>query len=111
MAKFRRYQVSGLKAKFVVPLQLFKQYIGLRIYKVFDRLNIRSLIYYFCQQRPKLRNEELRNLYSSPNIIRQIKSRRMRWAGYMETHGSGDKIVKAFGGKARSKKTTRKTKT
>jgi hypothetical protein len=29
----------------------------------------------------KLHNEELHNLYSSPRIIRQIKSRRMRWAG------------------------------
>jgi hypothetical protein len=29
----------------------------------------------------KLHNEELHILYSSPNIIRQIKSRRMRWAG------------------------------
>jgi hypothetical protein len=29
----------------------------------------------------KLHNEELRNLYCSPNIIRMIKSRRMRWAG------------------------------
>jgi hypothetical protein len=28
----------------------------------------------------KLYNEELRNLYSSPDIIRMIKSRRMRWA-------------------------------
>jgi hypothetical protein len=29
----------------------------------------------------KLHNDELHNLYSSPNIIRVIKSRRMRWAG------------------------------
>jgi hypothetical protein len=29
----------------------------------------------------KLHNEELHNLYSSPNIIRMIKSRRMRWRG------------------------------
>jgi hypothetical protein len=29
----------------------------------------------------KLHNEELHNLYSSPNIIRMMKSRRMRWAG------------------------------
>jgi hypothetical protein len=29
----------------------------------------------------KLHNEELLNLYSSPDIIRMIKSRRMRWAG------------------------------
>jgi hypothetical protein len=28
----------------------------------------------------KLQNEELNNLYSSPNIVRVIKSRRMRWA-------------------------------
>jgi hypothetical protein len=31
----------------------------------------------------KLHNEELHNLYSSPNIIRMIKSRRMRWAVYV----------------------------
>jgi hypothetical protein len=29
----------------------------------------------------KLHNEELHNLYCSPNIIRMIKSRRMRWTG------------------------------
>jgi hypothetical protein len=31
----------------------------------------------------KLHNEELHNLYSSPNIIRMIKSLRMRWAGHV----------------------------
>jgi hypothetical protein len=31
----------------------------------------------------KLHNEELRELYSSPSIIRIIKSRRMRWAGHV----------------------------
>jgi hypothetical protein len=31
----------------------------------------------------KLHNEELHNLYSSPTIIRMIKSRRMRWAGHV----------------------------
>jgi hypothetical protein len=29
----------------------------------------------------KIHNEELHNLYSSPNIIKMIKSRRMRWEG------------------------------
>jgi hypothetical protein len=29
----------------------------------------------------KLHNEELSDLYSSPNIVRVVKSRRMRWAG------------------------------
>jgi hypothetical protein len=31
----------------------------------------------------KLHNEELHNLYSSPNIIRMIKSRGIRWAGHV----------------------------
>jgi hypothetical protein len=29
----------------------------------------------------KFHNEELRNLYPSPNVIRMVKSRRMRWVG------------------------------
>ena len=35
----------------------------------------------------KLRNEELNNLYCSPNIVRVIKSRRMRWAGHVARMG------------------------
>jgi len=35
----------------------------------------------------KLHNEELNDLYSSPNIVRVIKSRRMRWAGYVARMG------------------------
>jgi hypothetical protein len=31
----------------------------------------------------KLNNEELRDLHSSPTIVRLIKSRRMRWAGHV----------------------------
>jgi len=31
----------------------------------------------------KLHNEELNDLYSSPNIVRVIKSKRMRWAGHV----------------------------
>jgi hypothetical protein len=37
----------------------------------------------------KLHNEELHNLYSSPNIVRVIKSRRVRWAGYVAQMGRG----------------------
>jgi hypothetical protein len=36
----------------------------------------------------RLYNEELRNLDSSPNIIRVIKSRRMRWAGHLACLGN-----------------------
>jgi hypothetical protein len=32
-------------------------------------------------------NEELRDLYSSPSIIRMIKSRKMRWAGHVARMG------------------------
>jgi hypothetical protein len=35
----------------------------------------------------KLRNEELNELYSSPNIVRVIKSRRMKWAGHVVCMG------------------------
>jgi hypothetical protein len=35
----------------------------------------------------KLHNEELNVLYSSPNIVRMIKSRRMRWAGHVALIG------------------------
>jgi hypothetical protein len=35
----------------------------------------------------KLHNGDLHNLYSSPDIIRQIKSRRMRWAGHVARMG------------------------
>jgi hypothetical protein len=60
----------------------------------------------------KLHNEELHHLYSSPDIIRQVKSRRMRWAGHVACgmHGRGEKGVQGFGGKARRKETTGKTK-
>jgi hypothetical protein len=37
----------------------------------------------------RLHNEELHNLYSSPSIIRVIKSRRMRWAGHAARMGKG----------------------
>jgi hypothetical protein len=57
----------------------------------------------------KLHNEELHNLYSSPNIIRQVRSRRLRWAGHVAS--MGEESVEGFGGKARRKETTWKAKT
>jgi hypothetical protein len=35
----------------------------------------------------KLHNEELNDLYSLPNIVRMVKSRRMRWAGHVARKG------------------------
>jgi hypothetical protein len=52
----------------------------------------------------KLHNEELHILFSSLNIIGQIKSRRMRWAGHVSR--VGEEILQGFGGRARTKETT-----
>jgi hypothetical protein len=56
----------------------------------------------------KLHNEELHILYSSPNIIRQLKSRRLGWAGNVAR--MGEECVQGFDGKARRKETTWETK-
>ena len=47
----------------------------------------------------KVRNEEVNDLYSSPNIVRVIKSRRMRWAGYVERMGEGRGVYRVLVGK------------
>jgi hypothetical protein len=44
----------------------------------------------------KLHNEELYNLYSSPNIVRQMKSRRMGWAGHVARMGEESKVYKVL---------------
>jgi hypothetical protein len=41
----------------------------------------------------KLHNEELHNFYSSPNIIRMMKSRRIRWAGHLARMGGDEDCV------------------
>jgi hypothetical protein len=46
----------------------------------------------------KLHNEELHNLYSSPDIIRQVKSIRMRWAGHVARMGEERKVNKVLVG-------------
>jgi hypothetical protein len=57
----------------------------------------------------KLHNEELHNFYLSPNIIRQIKSRRMRWAGHVARIGEDRRVYKNFDGKSERKESTLKT--
>jgi hypothetical protein len=47
----------------------------------------------------KLHNDEIRNLYSSPNIVRVIKSRRMRWAGHVARMGEGRGVYRVFIGR------------
>jgi hypothetical protein len=48
--------------------------------------------------RRKLHNEEFHNLYSSPSIIRIIKSRRMRWEGHIARMGEKRNAYRTLGG-------------
>jgi hypothetical protein len=52
----------------------------------------------------KLHNEELHNLYSSPNIIKIIKSRRMRWAGHVTRIGEKRNVYRLLVGKPEGKR-------
>ena len=47
----------------------------------------------------RLHNEELNDLYSSPNILRVIKLRRMRWAGHVAHMGEGREVYRVLVGK------------
>jgi len=52
----------------------------------------------------KLHNEELRDLYSLPNIVRMVKSRRMRWAGHVARMGEGRGVHRVLVGKPEGKR-------
>jgi hypothetical protein len=52
----------------------------------------------------KFHNGELHNLYSSPDIIRQINSRRMKWAGHVARMGEGRNVYRVLVGKPEGKR-------
>ena len=51
-----------------------------------------------------LHNEELHSLYRSPNIVRVIKSRRLRWAGHVARMEEGRSVFKILTGKPTGKR-------
>ena len=51
----------------------------------------------------ELHNEELNDLYSSPNIVRVMKSRRMRWAEYLAHVGERRDVYRVLVGKPRER--------
>ena len=61
-------------------------------------------------ERIKLHIEELNVLYSSPNIVRVIKSRKTRWAGHVARMGEGRSVYRVSVGKPGGKRTLRITK-
>ena len=52
----------------------------------------------------RLHNEELNDLYSSPSIVRVIKSRRMRWAGHVACMGEERRMYRVLVGKPEGKR-------
>jgi hypothetical protein len=52
----------------------------------------------------KLHNDELRSLYSSPNIVRVIKSRRMRWVEHVARMGDERGVYKVMVGRPKGKR-------
>jgi len=52
----------------------------------------------------KLHNDELRDLYSLPNIVRAVKSRRIRWARHVARMGEGRVVHRVLVGKPEGKK-------
>jgi hypothetical protein len=51
-----------------------------------------------------LHNDELHSLYSSSNIVRVIKSRRMRWAGHVAHMGEGRGVYRVLVGRPKGKR-------
>jgi hypothetical protein len=52
----------------------------------------------------KFHNDELRSLYSSPNIVRLITSRRKRWAGHVARMGEGRGVYRVLVGRPEGKR-------
>ena len=73
-------------------------------------------LYYYERERGKivtgewrrLHNEELNDLYSSPNIVRVIKSRRMRWAGQVARRGEERGVYRVLVGKPEGRRPLRR---
>jgi len=67
---------------------------------MFENMVLRN-IYVPRRDEVKVDNEELNDLYSSPNILRVIKSRRMRWAGYVARIGEERGCIVSWWGNRR----------
>ena len=56
----------------------------------------------------RLHNEEINDLYSSPNIVRVIKWRRMRWAGHVVCMGEERGVYRVLVGKPEGRRQLRR---
>jgi len=75
--------------------------------RVFENMVLRRIFGPRSDEVPEewrsLHNEELNDLYSSPNIVRVIKSRRMRWAGHVSRMGDVRGLYRVLVGKSEGK--------
>jgi len=76
--------------------------------RVFENMVLRRIIRprrdEVTEEWRRLRNEELNDLYCSPNIVRVIKWRRMRWAGHVASMGEEREVYRVLVGKPEGKR-------
>jgi hypothetical protein len=78
-----------------ICLQYLYPVLEVRVMRVVPHIN---------SQWRKLHNEELSDLYSLPNIVRVVKSRRLRWAVHVARMGEGRGVHKVLVGKPEGKR-------
>ena len=65
----------------------------------YHRFRFKLHVLFYPGEWRRLHNEELNDLYSSPNIVRVIKSGRMRWAGHVARMGEEREVYRVLLGK------------
>jgi len=68
----------------------------------FPEISVSNYLHVMGEWR-RLHNEELNDLYCSPNIVRVIKSRRMRWAGHVARMGEERGCIASWWGNRRER--------
>jgi hypothetical protein len=98
--------LKNVKFMISIPVDLYKT-IFVELVRVFENRVLREI---FGRKREedgscrKLHNDELHNLYSSSNIVRVIKSRRMRWAGHVAHMGEERGVYRVLVGRPEGKR-------
>jgi hypothetical protein len=92
----------------IKPCDEFRHTVGFRCISLCDctAFRFRALSYMLCRSC----NGELNDLYSLPNIVRVVKSRRMRWAGHVARMGEDRGVHRVLVGKLEGKRTLERPK-
>jgi len=97
----------NLRSQFLTVIYVFYRLWEERKLSVFENMVLRRI---FGPRRDevtgewrRLHNEKLNDLYSSPTIVRMIKSRRMRWVGHVARMGKGRGCIGSWWGNRRER--------